>query len=201
MCLLSLLISFMHLLNKSLDFFKKKKKILLTPNFGTVEYVYQAIFFLGTVAWSPQCRQTHTPIRSTPMATAPNKPPFFQHFNSLHFIFSTLIKYRFYLHFVRFQCVIVRCPFYATKMYFLAVDHNIKPSEFLFTPRKPQDKMGFDEVREQNLWNVSLDRTLMIDILQRNLSWFKLLWSDIFLFCPALFLRLSHSFFCSDLTD
>lgn len=55
--------------------------------------------------------------------------------------------------------VIVRS---AVQMSFLAVDHNIKPSEFLFSPRKPQDKMSFDEVRDQNLWNVLLDWRLMI---------------------------------------
>ncbi len=149
-------------------------------------------------------KHTHnTPIRSTPMATVPNKPPFPSTLTLLHFIFSTLINYRFYLHIVWFQCVIVICLFYAIKIPFLAVDHNIKPSEFLFTPPKPQDKMGFDEVREPNLWNVLLDWTFMIDILQRNLSWFKLLWSDIFLFCPASFIpqRLSHSLFSSGLSD
>ncbi|XDV49230.1 hypothetical protein PO909_018515 [Leuciscus waleckii] len=31
------------------------------------------------------------------------------------------------------------------------IDHNIKPSEFLFTPPKPQDKMGFDEIFLINL--------------------------------------------------
>uniref|UniRef100_A0A8C1RAG6 Procollagen galactosyltransferase 2-like n=2 Tax=Cyprinus carpio TaxID=7962 RepID=A0A8C1RAG6_CYPCA len=31
------------------------------------------------------------------------------------------------------------------------IDHNIKPSEFLFTPRKSQDKMGFDEIFLINL--------------------------------------------------
>lgn len=69
-------------------------------------------------------------------------------------------------------------------MPFLTVDHNVKPSEFLFTSPKPQDKMGFDEVREQNLWNVLLDWTLMTADL-----------SFIFLFCPASFLRLSRSLF------
>lgn len=105
------------------------------------------------------------------MAPAPNKPPFFQHFNS--FPLYNLKPY--YLQDLFTFCYVPVCNgqmsiFYATKMPFLAVDHNIKPSEFLFTPRKSQDKMGFDEVREQNLWNVLLDWTLMIDILQRNLS-------------------------------
>ncbi|KAK9970815.1 hypothetical protein ABG768_026724 [Culter alburnus] len=31
------------------------------------------------------------------------------------------------------------------------IDHNVKPSEFLFTPPKPQDKMGFDEIFLINL--------------------------------------------------
>ncbi|NP_001123548.1 procollagen galactosyltransferase 2 precursor [Danio rerio] len=31
------------------------------------------------------------------------------------------------------------------------IDHNIKPSEFLFTPSKPQDKMSFDEIFLINL--------------------------------------------------
>ncbi|XP_056628680.1 procollagen galactosyltransferase 2 [Triplophysa dalaica] len=31
------------------------------------------------------------------------------------------------------------------------IDHNIKPSEFLFTPAKAQDKMGFDEIFLINL--------------------------------------------------
>lgn len=64
--------------------------------------------------------------------------------------------------------VTVRCAFNHRQMPFLTVDHDIKPSEFLFTPPKPQDKMGFDEVREQNLWNALLDWTLMIVFLQRN---------------------------------
>ncbi|XP_051963838.1 procollagen galactosyltransferase 2-like [Xyrauchen texanus] len=31
------------------------------------------------------------------------------------------------------------------------IDHNVKPSEFLFAPPKPQDKMGFDEIFLINL--------------------------------------------------
>lgn len=81
-----------------------------------------------------------------------------------------------------FQCITVRCAFNQRQMPFLTVDHNIKPSEFLFTPPKPQDKMGFDEVREQNLWNALLDWTLMIVILScretsADLSFFEVTFS------------------------
>lgn len=155
-----------------------------------IEYIYKGIFFFGTVG---KYTNTHNGAHPWPLPLINH--PFSSTSSLLHFIFSTSINWRLYLHFVMFQCVTVRWAFNQRQMPFLTVDHNIKPSEFLFTPPKPQDKMGFDEVREQNLWNALLDWTLLIVILQRNFSWFKLLWCDIFLFCPASFLRLSRSLF------
>ncbi|KAG1973575.1 inactive glycosyltransferase 25 family [Pimephales promelas] len=45
------------------------------------------------------------------------------------------------------------------------IDHNIKPSEFLFTPPKPQDKMGFDEIFLINLKRRSDRRERMLNTM------------------------------------
>ncbi|XP_051509864.1 procollagen galactosyltransferase 2-like [Myxocyprinus asiaticus] len=47
-----------------------------------------------------------------------------------------------------------------------SIDHNVKPSEFIFAPPKPQDKMGFDEIFLINLKRRLDRRERMLNTLE-----------------------------------